>query len=499
MTSKKLITIVDELVRQAETIPDRPFLIQNGVVYTFSRFLSRARRMASFLRSQQLESGDRIVLHLNDRIDHLTAYFAAMGLGIIVVHTYPERQRDTVQFLVEHVDASLVVTDRQLDWQDFPCPVQFFPENLSTLPETWSDQRSEVAYMMFTSGTTGTPKGVMTTQENIIAVTDTLIRMADMRAEDKEIIFMPLGSTGGLGHVHALVRRGAHAILLPFFFSTMDDAQLAKLLDIVKREQINGFLATPGILGRFASHHKEALQEKAKHVRFMLANVTPMPKARVATLLKLLPNTRFHTYYGSTEASRSVYQCYNDHDPKHYESAGLPAQGVEVFIDQPDAKGRGEVMVRGPHVMAGYWNAGRASLTEDHAFHTGDYGSFDQEGFLTIQGRLKDNINVDGMKCMPQEIEAVISNHDLVRACAVTGIADSEKFQRVGAAIVLHASVGDFKQVINTLHHYCQETLDMSFKVPYRWLIVKEIPLTDLGKVKRPELAEMILEEGLSV
>lgn len=485
-------TIVDHLAAQARAIPHHPFLSEGDRTLTFAGVLGLTRRMAGFLAARGVRAGDRVVLYVDRRLPHLLGYFASMALGAVPVHLYAEKTHRFVAFAAEHTAAALVLTDRpQLDPAGLPCPLARVP-NLEALegeafPEAWTAERDPIAYMMFTSGTTGQPKAVLTTQKNVLFVTETLIRIPGMRPGDREIIVMPLGSTGGLGHVHANLRVGNHARLLPYFFGAMDDTDYLHMLGTIEAEGVTGFLSTPGMLARLAGRHREAFARQARGVRYVLANVTPMQPELVRDLLDLLPGTRFYTYYGLTEASRSVYQCFND-NPERFAAAGRPAPGVEIALDRPDpSSGLGEVMIRGGNVMAGYWGQREDALAPGGWFRSGDLGSLDGEGFLTLRGRLKDSVNVDGLKCFPFEIEEVLARHPAVAECAVAGVADRTTFERLGAAVVPRAGARA-ATLAEELRALCRRELE-PYKVPGQILIVEELPRSGLGKVQRGEVA----------
>ena len=484
--------IVDTLAAQAAARPDDPFLTEHDITVSFAAFFSLTRRMAGFLAAQGVRAGDRVVLYVDARIPHLLGYFASMALGAIPVHLYAQKTHRFVAFAAEHTGATLVLTDQpDLDRTILPCPLVPFPDLAAlTDPEKWTDARDPIAYMMFTSGTTGQPKAVLTTQENVVFVTRTLIRMAGMRPGDREVVVMPLGSTGGLGHVHANLTLGNHSRLLPYFFGAMDDADLRHMLESIETHAITGFLSTPGMLGRLAEHHREAFQRQARGVRYILANVTPMRPEVVRDLIQLLPHTRFHTYYGLTEASRSVYQCFNDH-PDHLAAAGRPAPGVEIRLDSPDpVTGVGEVLIRGGNVTPGYWKD--AALTADGWFRSGDLGSFDGDGFLTIRGRLKDCINVDGLKCFPYEVEEVLAQHPAVRECAVVGVPDPATFERLGAAVVARDGA-DPVALAAELERHCRRELE-PYKVPAQLVFLEALPRAGLGKIDRAPIVERLAE-----
>jgi acyl-CoA synthetase (AMP-forming)/AMP-acid ligase II len=307
---------------------------------------------------------------------------------------------------------------------------------------------------------------------------------------------MPLGSTGGLGHFHANLFLGNPVILLPYFFGAMDDYDIRHMLDTVEREKITGFLSTPGMLTRLAENHRDLFRSKCRRVRYLLANVTPMREALVRDLMQLLPETRFYTYYGLTEASRSVHHCYND-NPEKMTSAGRPSPGVEIAIGDANTEGVGEVLIKGPNVMDGYWEMGDQGFNADGWFCSGDLGRIDDDGFLTIHGRLKENIRVDGLDCLPREMEEVLLEHPEVADCAVVGLPDPKTHQRVAAAIV-PAPGADHAGLPDKLCFHCSERLEF-YKAPTRYGLVDAIPKTDLGKIKRDEVSRQLGGMALTV
>lgn len=484
-------TILHYLELHAHLQGDREFLILQDERLTFAEFATHVQRLAGLLRARGVGPGDRVVLYLARHTRYLTAYMATMAAGAIPVHLYPERPASYVDFAATHTGAGLVITDQeQVAWSSFPHPLLHYPDlSDAKLPRVWPGQCADAAYMMFTSGTTGQPKAVVTTQQNVLFVTQTLIRMAGMNQNDREVIVMPLGSTGGLGHFHSNLVLGNRTVLLPYFFGSMSAADLRHILETIADEGITGFLATPGMLGRLATEHRQLFREKAQKLRYILTNVCPIRPDLVRDLLELLPNTRFHTYYGLTEASRSVYQCYNDH-PAQVSAAGRPAPGVSIRIDQPDGVGEGEVLIKGGNVMAGYWERGRDGFDDDGWFHSGDLGTIDAQGFLFIRGRLRDNINVDGLKFLPRDIEDVLLAHPAVDDCAVVGLPDPIRYQRAGAMVVL-AEQADRSASVAELQTFCGERLDF-YKIPVFFCFTDAIPRTELGKINRDALIELM-------
>jgi long-chain acyl-CoA synthetase len=149
----------------------------------------------------------------------------------------------------------------------------------------------------------------------------------------------------------------------------------------------------------------------------------------------------------------------------------------------------GEVVIKGGNVMAGYWGRGRDGIDDDGWFHSGDLGSIDADGFLTIRGRLRDNINVDGLKFLPRDVEDVLLAHPAVTDCAVVGLPDPIRYQRAGAVVVLDEQA-DRPVTVAELQAFCGERLDF-YKVPAIY-VADSIPRSELGKVDRDALIEIM-------
>jgi long-chain acyl-CoA synthetase len=242
------------------------------------------------------------------------------------------------------------------------------------------------------------------------------------------------------------------------------------------------------ILDSFA----DQLQEHGKDLKYVIINSAPMEPEYVRKLLDLLPHTRVYMYYGLTEASRSSYICYNDHRDK-LASVGCPTPGSEIVIgspEEPRVNEPGEILIRGPHVTAGYFGVEAAEFFSDGWLKTGDLGRMDSDGFVTWEGRIKEQINVDGQKLAPAEVEEVLIEHDRVRDCAVVGAPDDLTGESV-VGFVVPEGEGD-KRLELDLRRLCMKRLEV-FKIPKRILFVDAIPRTDSGKTQRMLLKKRLI------
>ena len=487
-------SVIDYFWQWEEQTPARPFITEGDRSYSYRQFGYLVSALASRITAEGVSYGDRVVLYLDRKYLHVASYLANLTLGAITVHLYPEHPVSHLAFAVSHTGARLIVTTRN----------DLTIQGVKILLLSGDIEKGEAirpplhlhptAYLMFTSGTTSKPKAVITTQKNLLFVTRTLTRLADIRPGDHELIFMPLGSTGGSGHLHAAIMLGNSIELLPWFMADIEDRELEMMLDIIARKRITGLLVTPRIVQGLLTGHRDALMEKGQGLRYMLANVTPMKQETIRSLLQLLPNLRFCTYYGLTEASRSVLNVCRENSG--YEQAtGFPAPSVEVKIAPlPDTPQSGEICIRGENVTPGYWNSESPAVDQEGWFHSGDLGYFDEAGRLFVTGRIKETINIDGLKCLPAEIESVINAQEDVATCAVVPIPDNDAHHRIGAAITLKTGHPD-ERLKNTIAMQvidaCRQHLT-AYKVPASIHILEQFPLTDLGKVKRLELAELL-------
>lgn len=489
-------SIIDYLQKWAQQSPDTLFIEENGKQWTFLSFYNDVQKLGTFFQAKGIQKGDHVLVHLEQKSQHLLAYMALLNMGAICVHIYPEREREYIVFAAKHCNAKAIISTTFKEHLDV-CMVINQLEYPDCKPlHVKSSERSKVAYIMFTSGTTSTPKAVQTTQENILFVTQTLINFAQMQEQkEKEVIFMPLGSTGGLGHFHACLMLGNSIRLLPGFYAQMNPASFEMLFDVIERENITGILLTPGIIMKILKEYKTRFALIGQKLRYILANVTPMRREVIMELLDVLPKLRFCTYYGSTEASRCIVNvCRHNVGYEHF--TGQPSPDVEIKIDKPNAHGEGEILIKGPNVMKGYLGRGDDGFS-DGWFRSGDVGKVHENGLIQVLGRIKDTISIDGLKIFPTELENIVLTHAGIKDVGVCSLSDEMSYHQIGLVVVPHTTF-DKKQLTQEIYHLLKtkykvdETPLYSYKIPKKIYFEEKIPRTDLGKVKRDDLAKLL-------
>jgi long-chain acyl-CoA synthetase len=346
-----------------------------------------------------------------------------------------------------------------------------FVENVSSPAESVSPGP---ALYLYTSGTTGRPKGVVLTHENLASNVASCQRAGEFDARDSFLCLLPFF------HTYAITG----TILLPLFHGSkmvlVDRFQPLKVMKLIEEHGISVFLAIPSMYRVLAASDGDF---NVSSVRFPISGGEPLPVAIAEAFEKRFGVPIFEGY-GQTEAAPVV--TLNVPGARKLGSVGRPLPGVEVAIwdeqKQPvDADVIGEIMVRGPNVMQGYFNLPEETgKTITNAWlHTGDLGKLDPEGFITITGRKKDLIISAGENIYPREIEEVLVLHPKVKEVAVIGVKDEVRGEVPKAFLIAHEGVSvDDKE----LRAFCREHL-AAYKVPKHFEIVADLPRTPTGKV----------------
>lgn len=480
------MNIAENFLATARRLPDKPFLVSpQGETFTYSQILGRARRVATLLASRGAGPGERILLTFPNSVDYLCAYLGALFLDCTVLIVDYRSRPSHIEYVRENCGVSLWVDPRErAEYAHIPGLVVFPPE-LERIPGIPMDRlcagKNPLALIMYTSGATGVPKGVCLSHDNLQHTIRSITRWARIDELDRELTTLSLTHLFGLAHFHIYWTLGGTL----FLEEGLKD--IPRILERISRERISSFPGTPGGFKIIVDQFADRFAEQASGLKYIIVNSAPMAQEYIERILDLLPGTRFYMYYGLTEASRSCYICYNDHRDK-LRTVGRPTPGAEVCVGSPSSPlvdQVGEILIRGPHLTSGYWGMDSTPYFADGWFRTGDLGSVDPDGFLTWKGRLKEQINIDGLKLTPTEVESVLLTHDGVKDCAVVGAPDETTGEAVVAFVVPRGEPD--KRLEIALRKYCLSRLE-TYKVPKGIVFVEEIPRTDTGKTKRMEL-----------
>lgn len=464
------------VARHGARRPEAPALADGERVHaTWAAFAARVASLAAGLRAGR-SPGDRVAILMRNRPEYLEALFAVWHAGLVAVPVNARLHRDEVAFIVEHSGAALVVTDPE-HADDVAAPAVIAPgapwERLAaTAPMALVDRGPEdPAWLFYTSGTTGRPKGATLTNRNLLQMT--LSYYADIDAigpQDAILHVAPLSHGSGLyGLPH--VARGAVSVI-------GDDVPA-----LARRWPGLSFFAAPTMVKRLAED--PAMADAA--FKTIIYGGAPMYLADLRVALERF-GPRLAQIYGQGETPMTITALSQaDHaegDPQRLQSVGLPRTDVEVRVADD-----GEILVRGDVVMSGYWNDpdATAEALRDGWLHTGDVGRFDAHGYLTLHDRSKDLIISGGMNIYPREVEEALLHHAGVRAVAVVGRPDAEWGETVVAFVVPTGA----PPPVEELDRACLDRI-ARYKRPKDYRFLDALPTNHYGKVVKRELRERL-------
>jgi len=498
------MNVAGYLEKHAAADPDRIAIRFEGRSITYRQLNRDANRLAATMRASGIAAGDRVALYLPNVPEFAVVYYAAQKLGAIPVTVNAILKTEEVRFLLDDSGAAVVFTMGELTrYVAADCAALRLRVVVddAAIPDGWvglhdllergsesfdSVQRApeDVAALLYSSGTTGFPKGVALTQHNIhsnIALPPKS-KYSDYRPDDRLAAFLPRFHVYGQNYImNAAILAGATIVLFPRF---VPDVVLRAIGD----ERITHFFAVPtiyiGLLGMDLSAYD------LSSLRYEMSAAATMPE-EISRRWTERFGRRVYEGYGLTECS--PFACYNDPEQHRFGSVGRAVDGFELKIfDESDrelARGeQGEIVIRGDGVMQGYWNrsADSKAALRGGWLHTGDVGRMDQDGYVYITDRVKDMINVSGFKVWPAEVEQYLYKMPGVQEVAVYGIPAAPQGEQVAAAVVLRPGA---TLSADDIIAYCRENI-AAYKVPARVDLVAELPKSPSGKILKRVLRQ---------
>ena len=503
--------------RHAKQRPNAPAIASGVAVHaTWSGFASRVASVASSLRTSfSLSEGDRVAIVMRNQPEYLEAMFATWHAGMITVPVNARLHRDEIAYILNHSESKVVIVDDD-HVSDVRSIVDLVP-SLRTVIVAPSDEwraladfppmrcaerlPTEAAWLFYTSGTTGRPKGATLTNRNLITMSLSYFADIDPISPNDAILHAaPLSHGSGLyGLPH--VARGAVSVIP--ISGGVDGDEIATL---ISRWPGISFFAAPTMVKRLASD-PAILRADLSNLKTIIYGGAPMYLADLEGALDVF-GPRLTQIYGQGETPMTITalskaQHGNTSHVRwrdHMQSVGFPRTDVEVRVvdqngDVLPVGEIGEVVVRGDVVMAGYWNNPEATADSirDQWLYTGDMGSFDEDGCLTLRDRSKDLIISGGMNIYPREVEEVLLEHPAVTAVAVIGRPDPEWGESIVAFIVIDS--GAEVPTIETLDQLCIERI-ARYKRPKEYRFVESLPVNNYGKVLKRELRDVLKLES---
>jgi long-chain acyl-CoA synthetase len=446
-----------------------------GPSLSYGELWDRAARVAGGLRTAGIERGDRVAIRMPNGIDWALAFFGAQLLGAVVVPVNTRFTEDEVAYVVEDSGAAFSFS-----------PGAPLPEGRPVAVEDLGPD--DLAAIFYTSGTTGFPKGAMTTHANFTTNSENCFRV--LSVERSELPEMSTLVSVPLFHV-----TGCNSQLLPALEWGARVEILSSPLDIdgffeaVGAHGVNQLVSVPAIYHAVMRHPRFAELDVSR-VRWVSYGGAPIAESLVHSIQKAFPNARVGNGFGLTETSSLTSFLPHEEAAEHADSVGFAVPVVDLARDSPDSEmGVGELLVRGPNVVQGYWNKPEASAETfvEGWLHTGDLARIDDDGLLYIVDRKKDMINRGGENVYSIEVENALASAPGVGEAAAVGVPDEMMGEKVGAAIVPAAGVE--LDVAAVLGHVRERLAD--FKVPQYVAVRREpLPRNPGGKVLKAQLRD---------
>ena len=498
----------DTLLHAAASRGGHPAVVADGVSYDYATLLDSSLRLARALQQNGLTRGGRVVVQTASQWHCAIAVYATALAGGVFVVLHPQTKRDKLRFVLEDCGAEVLVAGKAalaaLQDEALPSGLGFVLSSGAGSEPDWVDATLEeaiegaeptprtpaipedLAALIYTSGSTGTPKGVMMRHRNVVFTLQSLCRYLRLDEDDRIFNFLPLSFDYGLYQLLMAVRMSATLVVEPSFVFPWE---------VVKRAQAEEVTVFPGVPTAYATLRGLAREHpdlQLPSVRRVTNTAAALPPAILDDLRRIFPNALIFAMYGLTECKRVTY-LEPELLAERPSSVGKAIPGTEamVLVDgRPAEPGeQGVLHVRGPHVMAGYWN--RPDLTDEmlvpgpvpgeRMLCTHDFFTADEDGFLYFVGRSDDIIKSGGQKVSPAEVESALQAIPEVSAAVVVGVEDEVLGQRIRAHVVLFqdATLTE-KDVIRA----CRDRLEPTM-VPHEVVFTDSLPTTDSGKVTR--------------
>ena len=504
------------LTKSARTFPNNLAIAYGTRKLSYAEFNYRVNRLANALYKQGIRQGDNVAVLMYNCPEMLESMFAGFKAGCGVVPINFRLHPKEYAFIIKHSEAKVVIISPEFNEEIikacalFPCVQSIITlsgacDNLldyESLLSAESDQyddagvdAEDVAWIFYTSGTTGSPKGAMLTHRNLLSMTMNFY--ADMApgfgSSDVALHAAPLSHGSGCYALPNIAKGAANVILESKSFDT------ETVLRTIQEYRVTNMFAAPTMIKRLVDSPAIDRYDRSSLKYFNYGGAPMLVEDLINAMKKLGPC--LVQLYGQAESPMTItYLSHTNHvldgnsdQMKRLASAGIPRTDVEVEIVDPDGNElppgeTGEIVTRSDLVMKGYWRAPEATaeVLRDGWLHTGDMGYMDEHGYLFLMDRSKDMIISGGENIYPREIEEVIVGHSAVREVAVIGIPDSQWGEAIKAVVSL---VPGGKATETELINFCTEHI-ARYKKPQSVDFVDELPKNNYGKIVKRELRE---------
>jgi amino acid adenylation domain-containing protein len=501
------------LENSADRRPEKLALVCDGRRLTYGEIEGQANRLAHALQAHGIGRGDRVAIYLRNSVELVVSLFGVLKAGAVFVVLNPTTKHPRLAYILGNCQARALITSssrtdlaRQLlaelpdlrfavvtpaggSQPEVPALLRY-DALLADAPASRPARKGidlDLACLIYTSGSTGDPKGVMSDHSNVTFAVDSITTYLENVEDDVVIDFLPLSFDYGLYQLLMTFRVGGTLVLEEGF------AYPAAILRRIEEERVTGFPGVPTLYSILLSMELSAFDLTS--LRYMTNTAAALPPDHIRRLRQQFPLVRFYSMYGLTETKRTLYLPPSQLEIRP-DSVGIAIPGTEAWLE--DGEGRrlapgevGELVVRGRHVMRGYWGDAEATAARfrpgpipgERVCHTGDLFRMDDEGYFYFVAREDDIIKSRGEKVSPKEVENVLYRLPGVLEAAVVGIADPILGEAIKAFLVVNGAGLTEADVMR----HCRAHLD-DFMVPRVIEFRDELPKTPSGKIRKAEL-----------
>jgi len=505
------------LEQSSSRYPDKVALVYQKQRVTYKEINNQANCLARALIEWGITRGERVALLLENSLEYIVSYYGTLKAGAVPVPLSTDIKETGVELIVTETTPKIIITSSifekllkrsetqrhglqkvliknpKLNWSDASFRIISWDEIVNNecvenpgIPV----EGDSLASIIYTSGSMGTPKGVMLSHRNIVSNTHAICQYLELSSNDIQMVVLPFFYVMGKSLLNTHFAVGGTVVINTTFLYP------ATVLKQMVEEKVTGFSGVPSTYAYLL--HRSPLssyRDNLSHLRYCSQAGGHMAKQLKIDLRQALPeHTKIFIMYGATEASARLTYL----DPRFYESKmesvgiAIPETTITILGDQGTelpAGSVGELVARGPSIMAGYWKdpVATAKVLDADGYHTGDLGYKDQDGFIFIAGRKDNQLKVSGYRINTQEIEDMILETGLVVEAFVAGYPDKLLGHKLIAVAVAREQRIDGQTILAA----CAQRMPR-YKVPATILLVSSIPKVSSGKIDKEKIMEIV-------
>lgn len=479
-------TLVQQLFETARKKPTYRAIIVEKREITYGNLANEVWSTKNFLELKfDVNKGDTVILSAEKNESFVFFYYALHLIGARVVPLDRNISLESLSYVVNSVKPKIAIGigEKDLNLKSLNLESIIDTPHVPISREIHFPEITEASDIMFTSGTTGLPKGVVLSHENIAQSVKNINGFIKNSAEDIELLALPISHSFGLARLRCVLAAGGTIVLHG------NSVNVRSLFKSMETHKVTGFSMVPSswkYIKKLSGNKLGEFKNQLKYIELGSAYLSADEKQELADLL---PNTRLCMHYGLTEASRSAFIEFN-RDKDHLYSVGRATSSVDIKImdnagNEVPKGNEGEICIAGKHVAKSFINTTNSTSFFGEYLRTGDIGLFNNNGYLKLTGRSKDIINVGGKKLSPVEVEDKVRDFDNSIEVACVGIVNKSSI--LGEEVKLFVVEGSSKYTFHEINEYLKGCLE-DYKVPryYEW--ISELPRTSSGKIQRQKL-----------